>query len=244
MLFAVALPALLAVALPAIAAEQASTVDAILAKYINAMGGKAAMEKIKTRTCKGRLEIPAMSVGSEWDFSGKAPNKQVTNWELSGSGMITDGFDGATAWAKSPVDGLRVKKGDELAKVKRDAEFYRELKMRSLYPDLAYKGSEALEGDAVQVLESKPSASSKERFSFSSKTGLLVRQQSEFDGPQGRVRANARMFDFRPVEGVLYPHLLKCDLQIGDQKFEFSIKLAEIKHNLPVADTVFAKPAS
>jgi len=96
----------------------------------------------------------------------------------------------------------------------------------------------------VQVLESKPSTSSKERFSFSSKTGLLVRQQSEFDGPQGRVRVNARMFDFRLVEGVRYPHLLKCDLDIGDQKFDFSIKLTEIKHNLPVADTVFAKPAS
>lgn len=234
----------LAMVMAAAAAEKTSTVDAILAKYINAIGGKTAMEKVKTRTCKGRVEIPAMSVGSEWDFRGKAPNKQVTSWELSGSGAITDGFDGTTAWAKSPIDGLRIKKGDELAKVKRDAEFYRELKMKAQYPDLAYKGSEMLEGEEVQVLESKPSPTSKERFSFSSKTGLLVRQQSEFDGQQGRVRVNARMFDFRLVDGVRYPHLLKCNVEVGDQKFDFSIKLAEIKHNLPIADAVFAKPAS
>ncbi len=232
-----------AVALAVVAAEKATMVDTILAKYVQAMGGKPAIEKITTRTCKGKVEIPSMSVGSEWTFQGKAPNKQITAWQLSGSGSMMDGFDGTTAWAKS-FDGLRLKGGDELAKVRRDAEFHRELKMKSLYPDLAYKGTEMLDGEPVQVLESRPSPSSKERFSFASKTGLLVRQESEFTGQQGKVHVDARMFDFRAVDGVRYPHLLKCNVQVGDQKFEFSIKLAEIKHNLPIADKVFAKPAS
>ncbi len=229
---------------PAAAAEKPATVDAILNKYVEAMGGKEAIEKINSRTCKGKVEIPAMSVASDWNFQGKAPNKQITSWRLSDSGAVADGFDGTTAWAKGPLDGLRVKQGEELAKVKRDAQFHRELKMKTLYPDLAYKGSEMLDGEAVQVLESKPSPTSKERFSFSSKTGLLVRQESDFTGQQGKVHVNARMFDFRIVDGVRYPHLLKCAVQLGEQKFDFSIKLGEIKHNALIADAVFAKPSS
>lgn len=239
-----ALSLMVALVNPAAAAEKPATVDAILNKYVEVMGGKEAIEKIKSRTCKGKVEIPAMSVASDWNFQGKAPNKQITSWQIPGSGTMADGFDGATAWAKSPFDALRVKQGEELAKVKRDAEFHRELKMKALYPDLAYKGSEMLEGEAVQVLESKPSATSKERFSFSSKTGLLVRQESDFTGAQGKVHVNARMFDFRVVDGVRYPHLLKCSVQVAEQKFDFSIKLAEIKHNVPIADAVFAKPSS
>lgn len=234
----------LALAWTAAAAEKTAAVDAVLGKYIEAMGGKTAIEKITSRVCKGRVEIPAMSVASDWNFQGKAPNKQITSWQLSGSGTMADGFDGVTAWAKSPSDGVRVKQGEELAKVKRDAEFHRELKMKALYPDLAYQGSEMLEGEAVQVLESKPSATSKERLSFSSKTGLLVRQESDFAGPRGKVHVTARLFDFRLVDGVRYPHLLKCSVQMAEQKFDFSIKLAEIKHNVPIADGVFAKPAS
>ncbi len=241
--FLVALSLSVALTGSAAAAEKVTPVEAVLGKYVEAMGGKAALEKITARTCKGRVEIPSMSVASDWNFQGRAPNKQITSWQLPGSGLMADGFDGVTAWAKSP-SGLRVKQGEELAKVKRDAEFHRELKMKALYPDLAYKGSEMLDGEAVQLLESKPSPTSKERFWFSSKTGLLVRQESEFAGPQGKVHVNARMFEFRVVDGVRYPHLLKCAVQVGDQKFDFSIKLAEIKHNGPIADAVFAKPAS
>ncbi len=220
------------------------TVDSIVNKVVKAMGGKTALEKIKTRTCKGKLEIPAFGVSSDWELSSKAPNKQFSKWEISGSGTITEGFDGAVAWTKSPLEGLRIKQGDELAKVKRDVEFYRELKLKALYPDLAYKGTETVDGEQVQVLESKPSNSSREKFCISAKTGLLVRQDSEFEGAQGKVKVIARMSDFRAIDGVQYPHLLKCDLEMNEQKFEFTIKLAEVKHNVAVEDAVFAKPGS
>ncbi len=225
-------------------AGDSANVDAILAKYVAALGGKPALEKITSRTFKGRIQIAGAAESSDWEFCSKAPNRQWSHAELAGVGEITDGFDGVVAWSKSPFGGLRVKSGEELAKVKRDADFYRDLKLKALYPGLALKGTDKVDEEAVQVLESRPSPASLERFCFATKTGLLLKQESEFDGPDGKVHVTVRPSDYRQVNGILYPHLMKCSLEAGGQTFEFSLRFVEVRHNLAVDDARFAKPSS
>jgi hypothetical protein len=226
--------------LPTRAAVDAPTVDSILDKYVEASGGKAAMEKIKSRIVKGEIDL--LGATSDWQMSAKAPNKQISELNSATLGAIVDGFDGMVAWSKNQ-GGIRVKEGEELAKTKRDADFYRDVKFKTLYPDLAYKGTDKVDGEEVRVLESKPSASSKERFSFSTKSGLLIRQESELEGPQGKVMAAVRLDDFRAVDGVKYPFNLKFKINTGGQDFEFGIKVKEVKHNVAIEDAKFAKPA-
>jgi hypothetical protein len=221
------------------AADNALTVDSILDKFIEASGGKGAMEKIKSRIIKGDIDM--MGATSEWTAFAKPPNKQLSEFNNPSFGAVADGFDGTVAWSKNQA-GIRVKEGEELAKTKRDADFYRYLNLKKLYPDLAYKGTEKMGDEEVRVLESRPSASSKERFSFSAKTGLLIRQESEFEGAQGKLSLSVRSDDFRTVEGIKYPHSLKFKLIIGDQEFEFAIKIKEVKHNAAIEDARFAKP--
>jgi len=226
------------------AADDAPSVDSVLEQYVAASGGKAALEKVASRVIKGSMEFAGMPATTNWEMYAKAPNRQFFQVELAGMGTITDGFDGAVGWAKSPWDGLRVKEGEELAKVKRDASLHRQLDFKTRYPNLAFKGIEKLDGEEAQVLESKPSGSSAERFSFSVKSGLLVRQESEYDGPQGRISADIRLEDYRPADGVKYPHVLKFKMNAAGQQFEFSIKVNEVRNNVTIEDAKFAKPAS
>jgi len=100
-----------------------------------------------------------------------------------------------------------------------------------------------VDGQDVHVLESKPTPSSKERFSFSTKSGLLVRQESELEGPQGKVNVNVRLGDFRVVDGIQYPYDLKFKVGAGGQEFDFTIKVKEVKHNVTIDDAKFAKPS-
>ena len=230
----------LTVALPVRAADNAPTVDSILDKFVVASGGKAAMEKIKSRNVKGDLDL--FGSASEWVMYAKAPNKQYAEFNHATMGMLADGFDGTVAWSKNQ-GGVRVKDGDELAKTKRDADFYRELYLKSLHPGLAYKGTDKVDGQDVHVLESKPTPSSKERFSFSTNSGLLVRQESELEGPQGKVNVNVRLGDFRVVDGIQYPYDLKFKVGAGGQEFDFTIKVKEVKHNVTIDDAKFAKPS-
>jgi len=223
----------------------AASVDQVLDKYVAAVGGKAAAERPTTRVLKGTIEGAMLPAAAPWESWAKAPNKRFSLVEISGFGLMQDGFDGTVAWSQNPFSGLSEKQGEELAKQKRDSEFHRELKLKTVYPDLVSKGIQRLPGGEAHVLESKPSPKSLERLFFDAQTGLLIRQDSEFDTGQGRVRTEMLYEDYRAVDGVKYPFLLRFKLSLVDQPAtEFTIKLTEIKHNQTIEDEKFARPKS
>lgn len=226
---------------PTRSAAAESRVDSILAKQIAAAGGRGVLEKVKTRTMRGKIELVTFSMTTDWEMCAKAPNRQWSSAQTPGVGAAVEAFDGKTAWAKSPTGELREKSGPELAMAKRQADFYRDLRMKELYPDLAYKGPEQLDGEEVEVLGS---AGAQERFSYSKKTGLLVRQQWELEVSGTKLAMDMRFRDFKSIDGIQCPERLVCQLRTGEQDIEFVIHIVEVKHNLPIEDARFAKPAS
>lgn len=105
------------------AVESLPTADHILAAYVDALGGKAAIEKITSRLTKGTFEIPAMGAAGDFENYAKTPNKTILTFTLPGFGIFQQGFDGTVAWAQDPTSGLRELTGVELAAVKLDADF-------------------------------------------------------------------------------------------------------------------------
>ncbi len=98
--------------------------------------------------------------------------------------------------------------------MEKEADLRREVRLKELYPDLVFKGTETFDGEEVQVLESKPTPRSKERFSFSAKTGFLVRQQSELKNAKGHsARVEIRFSEYRAVDGLQYPHVQQIRTQ-------------------------------
>jgi len=234
-------PFCLALVFAAHAADNTPTVDSILDQFVEASGGRSALEKVKSRTVKGELDL--LGSTTDWVMEAKAPNKQFSGFNSPTLGTVADGFDGTIAWSKNQA-GVRVKEGEELTKTKRDADFYRYLNLKKLYPDLSYKGADKVDGEEVHVLESKPSATGIERFYFSAKSHLLIQQESEFEGPPGKIGLSVRMTDFRPVDGIKYAHNMKFKIHFGDQDLEFAIKVKEVKHDAAIEDAKFSKPAS
>lgn len=103
-------------------------------------------------------------------------------------------------------------------------------------------------GDAacreVQILESKPTPNSQERFWFSSKSGFLVRQQSEFKNAEGNeVRVAIRYSEYRAVDGLQYPHVQQFRITLAGRALEFRMKVKDVKHNEKFDDSIFRKPS-
>lgn len=227
-------------AAPVFGADQ-GTVDGVLEKYVKAIGGKAAWNKVASRSIQAEFEGPGGAT-SGWSLQAKAPNQRLTRMESSPWGVLLDGFDGTTAWSKN-INGVQTKNGDELSGAAKDADFRREVRLKELYPDLAFKGTETLDGEAVHVLESQPTPSSQERFSFSAKTGFLVRQQSKFKNAEGQdTRVEIRYSDYRAVDGLQYPHLQRFKIVAAGQELEFVMKVQKVKHNERFEDSLFRKP--
>ncbi|MEK6321482.1 MAG: hypothetical protein AABN33_07345 [Acidobacteriota bacterium] len=216
------------------------TVDQILDKYVQAIGGKAAIEKQTSRVSKGSFEIPAVGASGTAEIFEKAPNKTVAIINIPGFGVVQEGFDGKMAWAQDPQSGLREKAGAELGAAKLDSEFHKPIRIKQLYPKIVVKGKDKVGDKDVYVVEATPAESSAETWYFDTQSGLLLRQDSERESPQGKQAVQSFLEDYKDVDGVKLPFSIR---QVTPQ-FTITIKIEDVKSNVPIDDAKFKKPAA
>ena len=224
----------------AMPAQAMPTVDQILDKYVQALGGKAAMEKLTSTASKGTFELPTFGASGSAELWEKAPNKTALKLDIPGFGIVQQGFNGTVAWSQDPQSGLREKTGAELASEKLDAEFYKPLKLKQLYPKISVKGKDKVGEKDAYVLEATPAEGSTETWYFDVTSGLLMRQDIERETPQGKMAIQVFQEDYKDVDGVKIPHTVR---QVTPA-FTIIIKLDEVKHNVAIDDAKFTKPAT
>ena len=220
-------------------AEAMPTVDQILDKYVQAIGGKAAIEKINSRVEKGTFDIPAMGMSAPIEIYSKTPNKTVFIVNIPGFGVVQEGYNGTVAWAQDPTSGLREKAGEELAQMKLSSELHRDIKLKSLYPKMELLGKEKVGGRDAYVIQATPAETSPQKMYFDTETGLLVRMDSEAVGPMGKLSISTTLEDYKEVDGVKIPFTVRQD----SSAISFTIKLTEVKQNVPIEDAKFNKPS-
>lgn len=221
------------------------TAEQIISKYVEAAGGKAAIDKLTNRVMEGKAELTMIPGSAPIEIRAKAPNKAWSKTDFPGVGAITEGCDGQSAWSKNALTGVAEKKGDELAKAIRDATFNETPMLLKTYPDLKVKGTKKLGEADVYVLESKPAKDSSEVFYFDTKSSLCVGHDSQLQSNGSAVSLQMVFDDFRVVDGVKMPHGIKIKMIAADKpEVSVTIKLESIKHNVPIDDAIFKKPAS
>lgn len=215
----------------------APTVDQVLDKYIAAMGGQAAFDKITSRTAKATIEIPDMGMTGSMTITEKAPNKSLVVIEIAQM-TIREGTDGVVAWDENPQTGLREKAGLELAEYKRGSIFNAETKLKTAYPKMNVSNRDTVNGRPVIVIDAVPEQGSPVRIFFDSETGLILKQAGTRETPEGPISFESFYDDYRPIDGIKQPHTLR---QVTS-RFTSVIRITEMKHNVPVDDALFRKP--
>jgi len=95
--------------------------DDILNKMIDAMGGRKAMEAVKDQTSTGSIELTQMGLSGTVTQYIKRPNKNRLDIEVMGM-IITNAFDGVTAWMVNPQTGSSEEQPEDQAEyMKREA---------------------------------------------------------------------------------------------------------------------------
>src|ERR1700731_1325483 len=89
------------------------TVEQILTRYMEAVGGRKAWEKLHSRVSMGTIDVTSMNLSGTVVVHEKAPDKLLTIIILAGS-AFREAFDGKTGWSEDPADGLREETGLEL----------------------------------------------------------------------------------------------------------------------------------
>lgn len=214
------------------------SVREILDKNVQATGGRAALEKIQTRTMKGTVELAPMGVKGTFEYSGAAPDKIYNKMTLGGIGEIIEAFDGKTAWSINPLQGNRDKTGDELAQVRIGANFYRELNFEKLYQKIEVKGIEKVGEREAYVVTATPTGLEPQTFYFDKQTGLLLREDLTAISPEGKFPTKNYFDDYREVDGVKMPYKMRTVLP----QFELVMAVTEVKNGVKIDENLFVKP--
>ena len=215
------------------AAETLPSVKQILERYVQALGGADALNKINTRIVKGS-RIGADNVLVPEEVYQKAPDKLLTITSYP-QVVFSNGFNGTVAWGHSSRDGATPLPDQLIAQIKRDAVFYKELKTDQIYSSLTLLGKTPVRDADAYVIEAKPPDGPIEKLFFDVKTGLLVRRYTESSTPLGKLPLQTDYEDYRDVDGVKQPFLIHWSFpgRVWGRKID------EIKQNVSLDDAKF-----
>jgi uncharacterized caspase-like protein len=214
------------------------TTEEILERYVQASGGKTALEKLTTQVMKGSfVQIgggqPNLSL--TFESYSKAPNKTL----FVNSGGYQQGFNGAIGWIKNNGK-LRRLAGEQLANMKRGSDFYANTHLSEFYAKISFIRRDKVNGREVYIVEATPPDGKPETLYFDSETALLLRRDVYSEAEKGKLASTETyMEDYREVDGIRLPFTTR---QVGSG-YTVTYKVFEVKHNIPIDDAKFDGPS-
>ncbi|HMD31948.1 MAG TPA: c-type cytochrome [Candidatus Acidoferrales bacterium] len=217
------------------AAKDMPTADSLLDRYVEALGGAVALDKLKTRESTGTFVGESGKIYPV-DMVQKAPASFVMT--LGGDSILAaSGYDGESAWEQRGPQAF-VQTSIMAGRVSRLGDFWVGAEAKKLYPRRTVTGVEEVNGEEAYVVRAGGPGEISERLYFSKASGLLLRRVVLTKTPLGRMPMQADYSDYREVDGAKVPFTIER-LELNSR---FTIKFTEIKFNVPVNDQAFAVP--
>jgi zinc protease len=219
------------------------TVDQIIDTYVEAIGGKAALEKVTSRVSKGTAEVVGMAEKGTIEVYEQAPDKMARILKVPGAGARAWGFNGKLGWAFNPASGqIEERKGKDLIAAKTEADFYQALKLREHYSKLTVKGVEKIQyrdgPRETNVIEAKTASGDSEKLYFDTTSGLLIRHDTWEDSDEGKVLIREFLLDYTEVDGVKIPFTSRQ----AEGKNVLILRFTEVRQNVAIEEGRFNKP--
>ena len=225
----------------------AQTADEVVEKYLTALGGRAALAKLTSRTMTGTITLttPQGDLSGPVEIYAVPPNKSrtVVKLDLSAFGagqmMVDQRFNGTTGYVIDTLQGNRDIAGGQVENMK-----------NSVFPTpmLAYKergatvelsGKDKVGGRDAYVLVLTPKSGSTSRQFIDAETFLPLRAIIKMELPQiGEVEQTTEFSDYREVDGVKIPFAVRATSSVQSS----SIVISKVEHNTKIDDALFSKP--
>jgi len=228
----------------------AQTADDVVNKCVTAMGGRAALEKLKSRSIVGTITLstPAGDIEGSVEILSAAPNKSRTliKADLSTLGVgplvVDQRFDGNAGYVMDTLQGNRDITGNQLDNMRNGSFPHPFLNYKDRGTSAKLSGKEKLGEREAYLLIFEPTSGSVVRQYVDAETYLPIKTIVKLDIPQlgTEVEQTTDLSDFREVDGVKIPFRLKATSAVQN----YTITITKVEHNVPIDDTLFSKPGT
>jgi photosynthetic reaction center cytochrome c subunit len=218
------------------AAAALPTADQLFDKYLSAVGGADAVQKITSRVEKGTLS----AFGGQHfpvDIYAKAPDKRLSIMHITGGDSIT-AFDGHSGWLSVPGRPPHIMTPEENAGARIDADLHFPVDVKSLSQKWVVEPGEKLDGHVTTLVIGRSENAPPLRLYFDSQSGLLVRLVRYSETPLGRLPTQIDYSDYRDADGVK----LAYRWTLARPGNRFGIQIDELHQNVAVDDAKFTPP--
>lgn len=222
---------------PALTAQAMPSGDELYHKYVEAAGGKAAMQKVTSRHVWGRFEVPAQGISGPIEILTANPMKMLTRVEIPGMGSTTSGLNGETGWMLNPAMGPMILDGMALDQLKQQAD------MQGLLDPAKYVTSRQTTGEAnhggspcwVVTVTTKW----KETYTecYDKATGLLSATMRKQSTPMGDLETTTVYGDYKAFDGVK----MSTTIRASTMGIEQVIRIDSMSTR-PIPDSMFELP--
>ena len=211
--------------------------EQFLDKYIQAVGGAGAIDKVTSRVMKGQIDFGGRSLPI--DIYSKDPDMRISFTHMQDGDSVT-AFNGREGWLGTPGRPLREMHGSDLDGASIDADLHLATHLKQMFTEMRVRGSEKVGDRDAYVVAGRREGKPPIILYFDEQSGLLVRLLRFGETALGRMPTQIDYADYRDAGGVKIPYRWTLARPSG----RFTIQLSEVKENVPVDDAKFVKPQS
>jgi hypothetical protein len=222
------------------------TVDELMPKVINALGGEANWRKLNTRQSKIEFDFVHQGVKGSGSRYAKAPNMAAQEAIITALGKpigsFFEYFDGTNGGEEVSFAPSEIYTGKQLEDARIGARFYGLLDWKTLYKTAEFKGVSKVGEEDTYIVVFEPGKGNKDTIYFSQKTFLPLKLESLSSSSTRSVSQpySETYSDYRTIDGVMLP-FKTVNSTSGNGDIIITIK--EVKHNIAIDDKMFKAKA-
>ena len=209
--------------------------DQLLDKYVQAVGGAAAIDKVTSRIMKGTIDFGGKSLPI--DIYAKEPEKRISFTHMPEGDSVT-AFNGQEGWLGTPGRPVREMHSSDLDGASIDADLHLATHLKTMFTEMSLEGQEKVGDRDTYVVVGRREAKPPIRLYFDQQSGLLLRLVRYGETALGWMPTQIDYADYRDTNGVKIPYRWTLARPSG----RFTIRVNDVKQNVPVDDAKFAKP--
>ena len=195
---------------PAAAKQTLPTGESLMVKYVEALGGQAAFDKITNRVAHGTLDLGAMGLTLSLAIYAEKPNRLYSVADSDATGRIESGVVDGIAWENSGIRGAIVKAGAERDDAVRDATFDQHVYWKATTKSVECVGLADVDGKPAYKVVMTPNSGSAQTMYLDRETMLAVQIETRLTAAGQVIDMTLKPGDYRVVDGVKIPFTIRA----------------------------------